>query len=366
MPAKTKKEDVQKWLEENFSHIELIEWGGSSTRISVFKDKSKDRTFKKSFSYVKNSLIRFPDISFVLTKEEKNEKIKKSNIEKYGHVAPSLNFEIKEKIKKTNIERYGSPCPLSNQEIFIKRKNTWEVKYGCDHPWKSKEIQAKIRQTNVERYGVEYFSKTDYFKDWFKKYSFEKWGVNNPAQDKDIKEKILKSKNIIRIDDKTIKEWSQNQSLGSINSIYVAVRKGFHPTQVFKKKYFAENKIKDLILDAGYKENIDFFHNKKLPEHKGRRSEYKRPDFLFPRIRLIVEVEGDEIHGNPRLYGPHDLIGFKRNIPAAKKWESDKKRNLTYTDNKYVVLTIWEYDVKNDLEKIKEKMLSTIINLEDF
>jgi hypothetical protein len=76
-----------------------------------------------------------------------------------------------EKVKATNVEKFGVENPFQSNEIKEKMKETWIEKYGVDNPAKSDDIQNKIKETNLEKYGYEY-------------------GLSNP----EVREKISKTK----------------------------------------------------------------------------------------------------------------------------------------------------------------------------
>lgn len=86
---------------------------------------------------------------------EKQEKIKQTNLRKYGVENPQQRKEIKTKTINTNIEKYGCSNPQQNQNIREKTKNTNLEKYGVEFVFQSPEIRDKIKQTNIEKYGVE-------------------------------------------------------------------------------------------------------------------------------------------------------------------------------------------------------------------
>lgn len=101
----------------------------------------------------------------------REEKRKKTCLEKYGTEYANQNKDVKEKIrqtflsktdeekkeiydriKNTNIQRYGVPSILADKD---KIQNALIDKYGSVKE-AYKERQDKIKQTNLERYGVEY------------------------------------------------------------------------------------------------------------------------------------------------------------------------------------------------------------------
>ena len=83
------------------------------------------------------------------------ERIKQTNLEKYGVENPFQNELIKEKIKQTNLERYGFDHHLQSEFIKKKIKKVFKNKYGVNHPSQLNFVKNKIKQTHLERYGVE-------------------------------------------------------------------------------------------------------------------------------------------------------------------------------------------------------------------
>jgi hypothetical protein len=82
------------------------------------------------------------------------EKIKSTNLQKYGTECVLQSEQIKEKIKQTNLERYGVENPSQCSEIHQKKIETSLRNYGVEYPVQTEETQQKIRNTNLERYGV--------------------------------------------------------------------------------------------------------------------------------------------------------------------------------------------------------------------
>jgi len=72
-------------------------------------------------------------------------------------------------------------------------------------------------------------------------------------------------------------------------------------------------------------------------------------DFYIEKYNLIIEVQGDYWHANPRKYLNKELDKIQlRNI---KKDENKKKY---FIENKISYLFIWEFDIKNKLNEVIE------------
>lgn len=114
-------------------------------------------------------------------KEEIQEKIKKTNLERYGVEDPNRLDEVKNKIKSTNLERYGTEYTHQNPEILEKVKQSNREKYGVDWSFQSEEVKQKIKNSNLERYGVEYPNQNPEMFHRVKQSLIEKYGVDNPT-----------------------------------------------------------------------------------------------------------------------------------------------------------------------------------------
>jgi hypothetical protein len=117
------------------------------------------------------------------------EKIKKTNIKRYGVKNIFQNSEIKEKIRKTNKKKYGVEYPLQSTDIKKKTSITNLKKYGVENPAQSKLIKEKIKKTNIEKYGVKCTLSSSIIKEKIKKTNIEKYDCENPIQSKIVKEK---------------------------------------------------------------------------------------------------------------------------------------------------------------------------------
>lgn len=90
-------------------------------------------------------------------------------LKKYGVEYPLQSEIIREKIKQTNLRKYGSNSILGNKEfrekykintnfqkLEVRRKTrqTSIMKYRVSHPQQSSIIKNKVRRTNLLKYGT--------------------------------------------------------------------------------------------------------------------------------------------------------------------------------------------------------------------
>lgn len=92
------------------------------------------------------------------------------------------------KVKATNITKYGVEYPMENSNICSKMQQTFIDKYGVSSPAQIKEIKDSIKINNLQKYGVENIKKKAIA-------TLElKYGVDNPSKSKVILEKSYKTK----------------------------------------------------------------------------------------------------------------------------------------------------------------------------
>lgn len=96
----------------------------------------------------------------------RNEKSRKTNIEKYGVDNVAKNENIKNKIKQTNLKKYGGIAPACNEEVKNKQRNTIIKKYGSfdnmPGPKASHEKFIKYRNTLSEELGLEWIDQNEF------------------------------------------------------------------------------------------------------------------------------------------------------------------------------------------------------------
>ena len=169
-----------------------------------------DITFKEKFYLLENSLSNVPkcecgnSVKFIdmINGYRKfcskkcmydSDAIKNSRknkcIEKWGVDNPSKVKEIRDKVKKTNIKKFGHEWATKSDDVKKKLKDIFIENLGVDNPSKVKEIRDKAKQTMIERFGVEHAMHSEDIKDKFKKFFIEKWGVDNPSKVEEIRDK---------------------------------------------------------------------------------------------------------------------------------------------------------------------------------
>jgi hypothetical protein len=233
----------------------------------------------------------------------KQEKTKKTCLEKYG-VEACINSEIvKEKIKATNLQKYGVEWSFQSEIIKDKIRDTILDKYGVEHSMQSKEIKEKIKQTCLNKYGVEYIYKSDIFKEKYNATILEKYGVKNISQNQDIKNKKVETS----LKNYGVEYPSQNQE------------------------------IKDRIKETNLKKlGVEYPMQSSEVLSKNVKSNYKSKEYIFPSGNIIL-VQGDEPYAldelimNENIDETNIITGCK-NVPEI--WYTDElgKKHRHYVD----------------------------------
>lgn len=110
------------------------------------------------------------------------EKRKQTNIEKYGETTPLKLNSVKEKIKQTNLEKYGDTSAMRNESVKNKIRETMKEKYGAEHALQVPKFIKKRDDTCIERYGTTNHMLVEEIRDKQKETMIEKYGVEHLSQ----------------------------------------------------------------------------------------------------------------------------------------------------------------------------------------
>jgi len=89
---------------------------------------------------------KYCSINCLNSSEEHKEKIKDSNMNKYGVESHNQLDSVKEKKKQTTLKNYGVESPLQSKEIREKFNNTLFNNYGVDSPMKIQSVIDNRKQ----------------------------------------------------------------------------------------------------------------------------------------------------------------------------------------------------------------------------
>lgn len=111
-------------------------------------------------------------------------------------------------------------------------------------------------------------------------------------------------------------------------------------------------KAERIMMNELGKRNLDFIRYDKTIIGK--------PDIVFPEKKVAVFIDSDFWHANPkRFIKPKTNIGYWE-----KKIERNKKRdhavNRQLKKEGWIVVRIWEYDIKHGLDRCVDKILKKL------
>ena len=118
-------------------------------------------------------------------KEDVKQKIKATNLRKYGVENPQQSPDIKEKTLKTVQERYGRNCAIDPE----KSKQTMLERYGVEHALQAEEFVEKMNATIEERGGLSYRFHTP---EW-DNIMLERYGTTVPYKNDDVKRRGIQT-----------------------------------------------------------------------------------------------------------------------------------------------------------------------------
>jgi len=241
---------------------------GKAHAPSIVKDIKQDK-------YKKTCLERY-GVENVMMNKQIQEKAQKTCLEKYGGISPTLSPEIRFKQIETNLKKYGSKYSLENEEIKRKAIETNLKKYGVENSFADKEIREKIKKTNLERYGVECVMMDK--------------RIHKEAMLKAKKTKL--EKGVTRtVRGKSVKELAGDLGI-SPDHVNKLIRSGADISTYKKSGGTSIEQTLKLILDQlGLESQREkYFNDNKI-----------RVDFYVPKFNLIIEANGIYWHSDKRV-----------------------------------------------------------------
>lgn len=282
---------------------------------------------------------------------------------KSGHLAKCNKFKIwkkenltKEFLIKEYIDEEKSAIEIANNLGFNSSSiiNKLLVDYnilirGISESKKLKRCKEKYKITCLKNYGTEHIlSKNSICRKNMEKKLFENEGIINVFQRKSVKKKIKETnlkrygnENLMLVESIRNKVWETNLKKYGVK---YNILKSFNPIFISNP----HKKIIEILKEL----NIKFEIEKQLNINNYRVDIFIEPNF-------IIEIYGDFWHANPNKYKEIDILNFPNNYKPIVKdiWENDKKRVDIIEQNNYIVYTIWEYNINNEINKVKEKLI---------
>ena len=222
-------------------------------------------------------------------KQNTKNKIKQTNLRRYGVTCSWKCDEVKLKSKQTCLERYGN----KNYRNREKAKQTCLNKYGVDNPNKLKEIRDKTKKTNLERYNCNYGLQNKEIQEKSRQTCLRKYGVNRFSETKDFK-----------------KLWKNSEFLNKAKEKEYNTKRKNHTFNTSKP----EEQIYQLLLQK---------FNKVERQYKSEFYPFNC-DFYIPKLDLYIEYQGFWTHGK-EPYNENN----KEHKKIIEKWKKCIKNNIS-------------------------------------
>lgn len=118
------------------------------TELPFCKNCQKNKVQFENFS---KGYREFCSVKCSSNSEEKKDKIKNTNFEKYGF--ENISSVTRDKALNSMIEKYGSHISLT-ESYKLKYKNTSIERYGVEHPFQCSVVKNKIKNSLLNNYGT--------------------------------------------------------------------------------------------------------------------------------------------------------------------------------------------------------------------
>lgn len=260
---------------------------------------------------------------------------------------------VRNKYKKTCIDKYGVSNVSKSEEIKEKKKETFIENYGVDNIFKTDEFKESLNDLMINKYGVKRLTNSDKIS--------EAW-VNKTETEKNViieKHKLTKSNwsdrhksNIINKMLETKSNWSDEEIFINSANISNGLKEvwsnlsddEFNKRMVRLHKNFI-SKLEIRVRGILTKLNISF-----TPQFPLKNRTY---DIKIDNTNILIEVNGDFWHANPRKYKATDTLPFpNKSVIAESLWKKDEKKLNIALKNGFKVLSLWEMDIRplDDIE----------------
>jgi G:T-mismatch repair DNA endonuclease (very short patch repair protein) len=210
---------------------------------------------------------------------------------------------------------------------------------------------SKEQITKRTESAIETKRNNRYFEEWSKMIDpFRSGGMKGKKHSEKSKLKMSNTRKI-RIKDGRIKtRKGAKMSPETIKKMREITKKRWRDGKFDYGNGIFRSKLEKRIFAYIKEKYIDAKHSFRI------KGETKIYDIYIPKINLIIEINGDYWHLNPKMYGSN-YFDKSRNVTSDEIRKKDKQKIEIAEKHKYKTLTLWEFDLKN---KQKEEILEII------
>src|SRR3990167_6914672 len=262
-----------------------------------------------------------------------------------SYAADHKEFPVRERLY---IKRYGVPlCEECGKDAGFRRgvpkRYCSFVCFGKNNGFSLPSTQETIRQSVQEKYGVANVSHLPHVKSKISK-------ANTGHDSHSTEEGRRKTSETFKRkwQDPSYRAHTIQKATAACNTIEEKQRRS-----EAQRIRWQNSEYVALMLDRAVVNKNSGLHRKIRSrlnlETLGFVSEQKVGRYLVDELhegkKVVVEVNGDYVHANPRFYEANQVIVMPGNsYTAAKKWESDARRKQKLESLGYKVLVVWGSD----------------------
>lgn len=108
-------------------------------------------------------------------------------------------------------------------------------------------------------------------------------------------------------------------------------------------------------------ELVKLFRRNKISGWRRNQKVFGKPDFVFPRLKFVVFVDGCFWHGCPRCYTRPKSNRQFWDAKVVRNRERDKKVSATLRRAGWRVMRIWEHDLKKREDAFVNKIRAACV-----
>jgi len=301
--------------------------------LNKTKDEIKFEFYKYNFPKISNKEILYKE--YIIKKHSLPELRKKFKLDFKAILWLITYFNIK--------QRNLSEGSLLGVE---KRKKYYKKNFNVENCSQTDEVKEKKKKTFLKHYGVDNIRKWKPFYDYIDKVIQEKYGISKSKllsiKGKEFWEKLTDKQKEERLRKSMLSDEGQQKAHQN--------KKGYNSSKL-------ETRIEEILKEN----NITYTSQFIIKKNKKRRFY----DFYLNEYKIIIEVNGDYWHANPKIYKPNDIIHYCFGMKKAKEiWKRDEEKRLIAENKGYKVIYIWEKEL-NELKNNKKILEHLKLNYEN-
>lgn len=238
------------------------------------------------------------------------------------------------------------------EKLSNERKGVWYV--GEKNPMYGIDVKTKMSLEKIKQWKQHISEATKgeknpmygkCIKDYMTPEAYDNWKQKHIERALNLTEN--ERKNIGDRFKKADERWRKNDPEGYIQSKKKAAR-----VSRIKQGNYKKNKIEEKVEQWLKDNHLDYEYSCIM----GFNNNCFQYDFIIHKKRILIEVQGDYWHGNPKLFSNDGRNNTRiLNETQKKKMETDIKKKMFAESKNFKVLYIWESDINNnDFESLRE------------